>query len=380
MNTLQTSLYAIAIAYCLFCAGSLSSLVPRLQVRYFSLYLLLAATSFIFEWLLLHPGSPKKPLYLALLMNLSLFVAPCLWFCVREVCENRSPRWTSLPLRQRWLIALGMGFTLPLFSAVLIDASSNLYSQFIHTTMLLCILIISWQVPYYSKLSRALIRQKQARMRDLFSTIDDGVLNALRLLLLALCIKWLVNLMRTLHCMTIGMAAGWELNVLLTVDILATLWVLFVIFKSNRQVVVANLEFEQRYFAEDTKAQAPQKYKNSGLESEDRQRIKRKLQTLMKEEQAYTESSLNLRHLSERLGEKPHYLSQVINQEMGMSFYEWVNSHRIKAAKHFLKQRDSNIIDIAEAVGFNSKSTFNTAFRRIVGTTPSAYREAHFRA
>ncbi|HEY8939675.1 MAG TPA: hypothetical protein VIM59_05790, partial [Cellvibrio sp.] len=79
MNILQTSLFAIAIGYCLLSAAGLRNLLPQWRLRYFSVFLLLEAVGFGFEWLMLHPESGFKSLWLGGLMLLSLLIAPCLW-------------------------------------------------------------------------------------------------------------------------------------------------------------------------------------------------------------------------------------------------------------------------------------------------------------
>ena len=60
------------------------------------------------------------------------------------------------------------------------------------------------------------------------------------------------------------------------------------------------------------------------------------------------------------------------------NFYNFINEFRIEAAKEILQDPSSkgkNILQIAYEVGFNSKSAFNTYFKRLTGKTPSAYRK-----
>ena len=60
---------------------------------------------------------------------------------------------------------------------------------------------------------------------------------------------------------------------------------------------------------------------------------------------------------------------------IGQSFFEFVNTVRVhEAARLLCEEPDRNILDIAMTVGFNSKSTFNLAFKRATGMTPSHYR------
>jgi AraC-like DNA-binding protein len=84
---------------------------------------------------------------------------------------------------------------------------------------------------------------------------------------------------------------------------------------------------------------------------------------------------LSLRALSATLNESPHYVSQVISQDLETSFHELLNSHRIREAQRLLREApEETVLSVAMNVGFNSKSAFNSAFRRVTGMTPSAYR------
>lgn len=92
---------------------------------------------------------------------------------------------------------------------------------------------------------------------------------------------------------------------------------------------------------------------------------------------AYRNPLLDLNKLSKKLTIPSHTISRLINEKCGVNFNEFVNRHRIQDAQLLLKEHTEsmNIIDIAYEVGFNSKSTFNTAFKKITGKTPSAYRK-----
>jgi AraC-like DNA-binding protein len=117
------------------------------------------------------------------------------------------------------------------------------------------------------------------------------------------------------------------------------------------------------------------KYAKSSLPPGVRQRIKRKLQAALASESLYRNSLLNLGSLSGSIKENAHYVSQVINQELDSNFYQLVNQYRIDEAKKLLMVApERTVLEIALSVGFNSKSTFNAAFRRNTGKTPSEYR------
>lgn len=69
--------------------------------------------------------------------------------------------------------------------------------------------------------------------------------------------------------------------------------------------------------------------------------------------------------------------SQTFARQIGLSFFDYVNAKRVEAAKVMLRQGGESVIDIAVAVGFNSRSAFYNAFKTAVGTTPAAYRRLH---
>lgn len=363
---------------------SLGEIVPKLRVRYLSVYLLLAALGFGLEWMLLHPHTPLKALWLGLLMCLSLLIAPCLWFCTLEVTENVTPGIGALPLRHRMLILLALLCTLPLlFSAHMGTSFENTQREtstsraaFIHGTMLVCVAVFCFQVPLFIRKSLTALRRHEAQVRHLFANLEDCSLNALRLLLIVVGTKWLMNILRTLHCMVVGPSGGLELNLFMSLEITATLWALFVVFRHNRVTTLEDQKFVAALRPTLEEVLKPgEKYANSALDAPARRRILNKLDRLMTEDAAYQNSDLSLKFLSEQTRESPHYLSQVINQEFGGNFYEWVNRHRIDAAQRaLLKQPELSILDISAKVGFNSKSTFNAAFRRLVGMTPTEFR------
>ena len=98
----------------------------------------------------------------------------------------------------------------------------------------------------------------------------------------------------------------------------------------------------------------------------------------MQEEKLYLKEDFSLPSLAKKLGVSPHHLSQILNESLGQSFFDYAAQWRIVEAKKLLVSSESQHIkieEIAEMVGYNSKSAFNTAFKKIVGQTPSQYRK-----
>ncbi|KOQ76687.1 helix-turn-helix domain-containing protein [Stenotrophomonas maltophilia] len=104
-----------------------------------------------------------------------------------------------------------------------------------------------------------------------------------------------------------------------------------------------------------------------------------RLSQLMAEQQLYREPALTIGQLARRSGYPEYLVSAVINRRFGGNFWEYINRQRIEAAaSHLADGADTRtILDIAYACGFTSKSTFNAAFKRLLGETPSAFRKRH---
>jgi AraC-like DNA-binding protein len=101
-----------------------------------------------------------------------------------------------------------------------------------------------------------------------------------------------------------------------------------------------------------------------------------KLNGLMNVEKIYLENELDLPAVAERLGISVHDASYLINKISGDNFYNFINQYRIQEAKRLLispEGKKLNMLGIAYEAGFNSKTAFNTAFKKWVGISPSEY-------
>jgi AraC-like DNA-binding protein len=106
--------------------------------------------------------------------------------------------------------------------------------------------------------------------------------------------------------------------------------------------------------------------------------FKEELLTHMKKEKPYLDPELSLPKLAEQMDVTVHYLSQAINTSLNENFFQFINRYRIEESKKLLSQPDKqhyNILQIAYEAGFNSKTTFNTTFKKMVGVSPSEYQK-----
>ncbi len=251
-----------------------------------------------------------------------------------------------------------------------------------------------WVIVFLSYLGSSYnrIHFHQQNIKDLFSNLEKIKLDWLKKLLLAFGLIWFTALFRflTTHgnvgyenklivplllCMTIFLIAWYALR---QPEIFSDRWDEIIRVQNQNPVgITASVETSQEG-SKDSKQ--PPKYEYSGLSESDIAPLKNKLVNYLKQEKPYTDSDLKLKNLADHLGIPSYQLSQIINTELQQNFYDLINSLRISEATHILidpSKQHFRIIDIAYEVGFNSKSTFNTAFKKYTQLTPTQYKNSH---
>lgn len=104
--------------------------------------------------------------------------------------------------------------------------------------------------------------------------------------------------------------------------------------------------------------------------------LKSQLEHLMRHEKLYLNNELSLPQLAQEMSVTTHELSYLLNEGFGVNFFQYVNTYRVEEAKQLMlseKHRHLNILGIAYSSGFNSKTTFNTAFKKETRLAPSQF-------
>ncbi|MBW1295057.1 helix-turn-helix domain-containing protein [Aquimarina litoralis] len=101
-----------------------------------------------------------------------------------------------------------------------------------------------------------------------------------------------------------------------------------------------------------------------------------KLEKFMNSEKPYLDFELTLQKLATQIDIPEKSLSLLINRHLDKHFFDFINSYRIEEAKHLLRNETLTIQQIMYEVGFNSKSSFNTAFKKHTSETPSNFRKS----
>jgi AraC-like DNA-binding protein len=121
-----------------------------------------------------------------------------------------------------------------------------------------------------------------------------------------------------------------------------------------------------------------EKYAKSRLDDETLDRYADKLIEYMDSEAPYLDGNLTLASLARAMSFQQSYLSQVLNIRLEKNFHAFVSDYRLSYFKKQLERpenRSKSILDLAYQAGFNSKSSFNTAFKKQENITPSEFRK-----
>ncbi|WP_367897651.1 helix-turn-helix domain-containing protein [Leptospira sp. WS58.C1] len=130
------------------------------------------------------------------------------------------------------------------------------------------------------------------------------------------------------------------------------------------------------FFSEISEVIQNAKYQNTPLLTKEIEAANAKLKELLEIKYLYRDSELRLVDLAAELGLNLHQTSRYLNEVHKMNFYELINRYRVQeACKRLKEEPDSSVLDIAFAVGFNSKSTFHSQFVKFTGMSPATYRK-----
>lgn len=228
--------------------------------------------------------------------------------------------------------------------------------------------------PVFIVLSYILLKRYKKRVRDSFSSIDKINLNWLRLIFNIWFISAVVLV--PISTLTVGGVIGLPvdfMHLLLEVENVAFLFILgFYGFKQT--TIFSNLDLAKSEGIKELVS-----YERSGLGKEQAAYYHQQLLALMKEKKPYLNGELSAGELAQQLNISVNHLSQILNTVQRQNFFDFVNGYRIREVIKKMKDpknRHLTLLAIALDSGFNSKTSFNTVFRKVNNQTPSQYAKS----
>ena len=205
-------------------------------------------------------------------------------------------------------------------------------------------------------------RRHRAQLMVRFSAIEQRSLDWFKVMLLLWGCTWL---MFVIEYITVFMGWRWFGTGIVLPLIEAPVLMTFAYLALNQSVL------KESDKAEPEKCQP----REATLDEKKMVLIASALKKVMCDEKLFLEEDLSLNRLSTAISISENNISETLSQHLNTNFFHFVNGFRIEEAKSLLLNSDSLVSTIAFDVGFNTKSTFNTAFKKITGMTPTAFRK-----
>lgn len=315
-------------------------------------------------------GFYEEHINLAFILNsLPLLLGPILLFLTKSVTQtdytfSKKEFLHLIPFTLSSLIFL-ISFHLKdaAYKQIFLEKSMNADSiSIIVSSLILFFLLLSYTVICYRYLKK--YRQE---IKEQFSDLSKINLDWLEYILIGFMVLLSAMLVLQVVYHVYG-AHSLSLNIILFIILLGlSFFILKTIIKAIKsEDIFPNLTEEKLLIEEDISRQ-------KNVDTVQIQLLKE----YMELNKPFLNSSINLKDLSAQVDMNSRELSLLINQGIDSSFYDFINSYRIEFAKNMIAQsqdKKQTILEVMYASGFNSKSSFNTAFKKHTKFTPSEWK------
>lgn len=360
MNTLEFNSFIVILIYGSLVLLSLLNIANPLKVNRkanfcFGIFLFLWSTFWMDEVLFLINGSTIE-FHSLFLVRLIQYFTPIFFYF--SVLFYTNPSFTFKIKAVKFLL-------FPAAFLICLAMSSLGYNS---PFEFLSVILILVQALFYTVLSYITIRKHQRKIQQ-FSANTEGInLNWLEYIILVILT---VNIIYVVYNLFYDPKS---LNFFINTVFLSVIYC--VGYYSLKQKEIYPLEEKQREELISIDSTDSEEVKRKLIPDEDLIKIKTQLEETMEIQKPYLDSELNLIKLAEMVSVSTHHLSYVINTGFQKNFFQYVNEYRVQYAQTLLKDPNSklSILGIAYESGFNSKTSFNTTFKKLTGQTPSEFK------
>lgn len=230
-------------------------------------------------------------------------------------------------------------------------------------------LLMLFHIFYYLFKSKQEIKKVIGKAKDIYSAFNQDNFKLLKFILNSFIIVFSLSLIHA-FLPFVGVKNGLLVTLLLLI-LFMFYFINSILLKllnqsSNESGVITQVDFKKK-----------EKYAGSNLSQTDLTDFMQRVGVYMKEKQPYLDSELTIADLSDDLNITSKTLSQVINEGYACNFFDFVNRFRVDVAKSLFQNQTDKKLTIQEVMydaGFNSKSSFNTAFKKFTNLTPTQFK------
>lgn len=230
------------------------------------------------------------------------------------------------------------------------------------------------------------LRRYQRSIKHVFSETSRISMNWVRVLIYGMLVIMLATIV--FYILMVKYPENINLFILLNIAI-GTPYIYIISFKGIMQPTVWQAKTEavkkqveenmkEAEVIEEQQSQPEKPRPRPGLTEEKVNEMINQIVEAMERDKLYQETELTLQDLADKLNAPSHQVSYALNEGMKKNFYDVINSYRVEEAKRLLLDpRTSNytILSVGFEAGFNSKTTFNTVFKKFTGQTPTVFRD-----
>jgi AraC-like DNA-binding protein len=235
--------------------------------------------------------------------------------------------------------------------------------------------------PVYVVWSLVKLRKHAKNITEQFSYTEQINLNWLKYVVAGLGFVWVTVLITNICGLFSFIIPGNWTTRLIYLSVTAVVFFLgYFGFKQQAIYVDGSTQTgKQEAVEEQMEEQPKERYKKSGLSEKNAKEYLNRLLHYMDEDKPYLNGKLNIKDVASHLDISINHLSQVINGQLGVSFFDLINKYRVDEVISSLSKSENKqftLLAIAYNCGFCSKSSFNNIFKKITGYTPSEYIKA----
>jgi AraC-like DNA-binding protein len=228
-------------------------------------------------------------------------------------------------------------------------------------------------------ISLRVIRNYQNAIQNRYSNIDSISLSWVKNLIFFSFIFFFIAMIMAVFVYVFQM----NLRTFLTIVILiSTVFMYILILRSLLQpeILFNQTESSNESYDHNNDGFERKKYARSSLTLAEMEQYVSSLYELMDRKKLFSDDTITLARLADEMMISHNHLSRVINEKIGLNFYDFINKYRVEEVKKFMdsdEKGNMNLLQIAYECGFRSKATFNRAFRKYANMSPSDYKKGY---